>query len=715
MMFRKSEICNAIAIGAALLALFLPATAPTVTPRPREPNGEPNQERGGDQIFASRLSPLSGVPQDYYTYFDIPDLSLREMKNNFCKRTKSEWETYYQQQNREAKALSDRLEAYIKDWYHGRASPRIPSGLLPSSIDNEKTKDWVLLKPKDIRPEDQWYVFPAHEIDPDFKKLYQHSVDGHATYLRLVFISPFDSQLLIDGDFPHSREMSYHIIRPFDPKFPGTGNMGVLEVPIIDVDIEPDLGHINPFRTGGDRKASNRHYHLVFDLKAGDPTALNPVLQDAHLRAPGNVRVGGPFISTGPYGNGVIIPSTIWLRYYAPDKGLEPLAGVPLPNAILKLKTGEEFWLKPSNNLAKERQTMPAEGATTPPRDPTETTHTLNGSDVGWFKMFGIWELFAEARAIITTAQSPERLVRLAKQEVRQMLDCFFNQGPDNPSPGNIAHSATDCPYHDYLIRNFWLGPNKVYVITGKLPTTPRTRNGETTLGKAQARYWSISHTGSGKDRKYQGVLYGTLMDDEIVTNANNEYVIVYSTAVNRPKNANPENGVTWQDFGPESGQNFQIRWMSVYPDHYMEEYAPTDQNIPWETGAWMQNEYDKTLVSENRPGVMGPYHPVIHYLTKKEFEALGDRRLSPKDIPTWTASSEGEGGSGRGEDLQDKLEELRRAFNDLSRARQAGNRQGIAVASRRIRAIWDDLPPRARQEIEKKWPGISEKIAKIR
>jgi len=382
---------------------------------------------------------------------------------------------------------------------------------------------------------------------------------------------------------------------------------------------------------------------------------------------------------------------------------------------ILKLKTGEQFWLKPSNNLAKERQTMLAEGAVTPPRDPTEITQVLNGPAVGWYKMFGIWELFAEAQAIVTTARSPDRRVRLARGEVRRMLDCCFNQGPDNPSPGNIAHSATDCPYHNYLIRNFWLGPNKVYVITGKLPTTPQTRHGEATLEKAQARYWSISHTGGGKDRKYQGVLYGTLMDDEIVTNADNEYVIVYSTGLNRPKNASPENGVTWQDFGPESGQNFQIRWMSVYPDHYMEEYAPTDQNIPWKTGALMQDEYDKTLVGENRPGVMGSYHPVIHYLTKEEFEALGDRRLSPKDIPTWTASSEGERGSGRGEDLQDKLEELRRAFNDLSRARQAGNRQGIAVASRRIRAIWDDLPPRARQEIEKKWPGISEKIAKIR
>jgi len=69
----------------------------------------------------------------------------------------------------------------------------------------------------------------------------------------------------------------------------------------------------------------------------------------------------------------------------------------------------------------------------------------------------------------------------------------------------------------------------------------------------------------------------------------------------------------------------------------------------------------------------------------------------------------------GRGDGLQAKLEELRQAFKDLSQARQAGNRQGVAAASRRIKVIWDDLPERAREEIEKKWLGITDRIAKMR
>jgi len=66
-----------------------------------------------------------------------------------------------------------------------------------------------------------------------------------------------------------------------------------------------------------------------------------------------------------------------------------------------------------------------------------------------------------------------------------------------------------------------------------------------------------------------------------------------------------------------------------------MEEFAPSDENIPWDTGAWMQREFDVTLVGENKPGVMGPYHPVIHYLSKQEFEALGCP-IDPAAIPDW-------------------------------------------------------------------------------
>jgi len=570
------------------------------------------------------------LPVDHYTYYDIPDLTMDEIRSS-CSMFTSEREQYDENARQYAGELSYNLEEYIRAWYYGDADPVIPDGLLPDSIDNEKTHDWKLLKPEEVLPEEQWYVFPAHEVDPDFEELYQHAIDTHVTYLRLIILAPLDSQLLVDGDFPHAREMSFHIIRPFDPRFPGTGNIGVMEVPLIDVDIIPDEGHTNPFLTNADRNAVQRHYHVTFELKPGDPTDLNPVLDDVHYRAPGNVRVGGPFIATGLYGDGAIIPSTLWLRYYAPDHGTGPFAGVTLPRALYRLETGETFWLMPDDSLARERQMMLAEGVETQPVEPVG----FFGSDYGWLKMFGIWEIFAESTGRFFVDRFSVIPPALIKREIRSDLDCFFNQAPDNPSPGNIPHSATDCPYNNYLIRHFWLGDDKVYAITGRMPTTPETRNGEMVMQAAEARYWSICHAGSGKNGQYQNAVYGCLMDDEVTVDSNHDYIIVWSRGNERPANARPECGVTWQDFGPESVQSANLRWMSVYPDHFMDAYNPHDSNVPWNTGAWMQTDYDHTLVGQNQAGAMGPYHPVIHYLTREEFEALGCP-VAAEAIPEW-------------------------------------------------------------------------------
>ena len=115
----------------------------------------------------------------------------------------------------------------------------------------------------------------------------------------------------------------------------------------------------------------------------------------------------------------------------------------------------------------------------------------------------------------------------------------------------------------------------------------------------------------------------------------NNDYIIVYSQPENRPSNARSECGVTWQDFGPDASQGFILRWMNVYLDHYMEEYAPTDDNIPWKTGGWSEENYDKSLVGKNEPGVMGPYLQISHHLDKDEFEQLGCP-VDASKIPEW-------------------------------------------------------------------------------
>jgi hypothetical protein len=618
----KFILCGALLLLLIFLALIV--FSPFADGRDNNPENE--------QKFATD----SG---DYWLSVELPEISGAE-KKEYCKMTEQERKDYYTEKIKEAVNLSDRVEKYILDWYHNGADPVIPKELLSPWIDNEKTHTWTLLRPEEVNPETQWYYYPAREepsLD-NFSKLYMNNAATHVTYLKLIYIAPFDSQLLIEGEFPRCRFMDYQITEPFDPQFPVTTNTGVMEVPIVDVDIKADAGHTNPFISGEDRNAKERHYHLTFDLAMGNAVDLNPVMQDKHFRASGNTRVGGPFRSTGPTGDGVIIPSTLWLRYYAPDKEsngeIDPLAGVAIPKALLRLKTGETFWIQPDFSLAAARETATSQGLETAPEDPP----VFIGPSLGWFKMFGHWLLFAEGRGVVMSYNNP-RLEDAIKKMIRDEYRCFFNQGSDAPPPGNFSLSATDLPYNNYLSRPLWLGENKVYAITGRMPTTPKTRNGESTMTKTQARYWSICHTSDGHKNEdgfaYHKVGYGCLMDDEITVDGNNDYIIVYSQPENRPSNARSECGVTWQDFGPDASQGFILRWMNVYPDHYIGDYAPTDDNIPWNTGGWSEENYDKTLVGKNEPGVMGPYQPILHYLDKDEFEQLGCP-VDASKIPEW-------------------------------------------------------------------------------
>lgn len=573
------------------------------------------------------------ISPDFWSHVYFPNpASQRELKA-FCRQSESQRQKLYQKQIEEAQVLSDKLETYIRGWLKGENPATLPLGFLPESIDNEKTHSWTLLKPEEANPQDQWYYYPAREEPAlnNFQTLSKNNAATHITYLKTHFIAPFDSQLLTEGDFPHARFMSYQISPPFDPEYPYGGNRGQMEVPIVDIDIEPDPGNVNPFRTGENRNATKRHYHLYFDLKAGNMATLNPVIQNEYFRAPGNKRVGGPFAAAGPYANGAITPAVLWLRYYVPDEGTRPLAGVSLPKLLLQLKTGEKFWIQPDFSFAVQRQVKVIPGFEMAPLEPLK----ISNSSLGWNKFFDIYLAWAEGKTMQKTQPYGKTPESQAKKNLREQYTCHLNKGPNTSPPGNIGHSATDCPYNSYLTRPFQLGANKVYALTGRLPTTPKTSQGQATMQKAQARYWSICHTGRGPDRLYNGVVYGCLYDEEIAVDKNRDYIIAYSRGAERPTNATEKCGVTWQDFGPESAQGFPIRWMSVYPDHYMQDYAPNDKNIPWETGTWSQENYDKTLVGENKPGVMGPYKPIIHYLAKEEFEALGCP-VDAKMIPEW-------------------------------------------------------------------------------
>ncbi len=533
--------------------------------------------------------------------------------------------------NAQVASFSARLERQIRSWLAGEAPSLFPEGFFSRWVDNAKTHDWHLVAPGEVAPERQWYVIPAH--DPS-AALYQFSPDPHATYLKALVLAPLGSTLEVEGEFPHARFMDFQIVAPVDPLFPQEA-MG--EVPLVDVDIEPDPGHVNPFRLGGDRDAAKRRYHVTFALAAGNAAALNPdALRPPAFRAAGNTRVGGPFMLTS-LGNGtVIVPAVLWLRYYAPDSTAGPLGGVPLPRLALRLSTGEGFWTACDMSRVVELAGPVPRIAPSPPRDP----YPFMGADLGWFRMYDILLSHMEAKGYRQAQPWGALAPAAARATVRRNFRLMFNRGAEVSPPGDHASGPTCCPYNSYLVRPMSLGGGKVVVVAGRLPSFPATRAGQRTMTAGQVRFFSLTHqlgADSEHNRGRHGTPYGSLMDDEIVVDRERDYVIVLSRGEDRPSNARPELGVTWQEWGEPAAQTLVLRWLSVMPDWHLPEHAPDLRNLPWRLGAWSQDGYDPELVGRNRPGLMGPYHPVLHYLSRQEFEGLGsDRAIRAADLPPW-------------------------------------------------------------------------------
>ena len=155
----------------------------------------------------------------------------------------------------------------------------------------------------------------------------------------------------------------------------------------------------------------------------------------------------------------------------------------------------------------------------------------------------------------------------------------------------------------------------------------------------SEARYWSLTRYGASPNKATSmGPCYDSVMDDEIVARSTGRnagwYALVFSTRDDRPANATAAKGVTWRDWGPDRGlQSFVIRWMSVMPNWHHPKHAPDENNVPRKSGAWSSADYNQDLTGRNKPGVMGDYHPVLHLMTKDEFEALGPYP-NPREIP---------------------------------------------------------------------------------
>lgn len=536
----------------------------------------------------------------------------------------------------DAQRLSDALEAYVVRWLEGRAPDQVPDDVLPPGYNRKDFPRWRLVAPEAIASDAQWIVRPAHPIDRT--SLHGSFPDPNCTYAVAPLFAPFGSSLRIEGQFPHARFFDLQVTPSFDPKsYRYDGWAGVGEVPLVDADIPPAPGSTNPFLPGARRDGAARDYAVEIDFAIGDPVVLNAAFRPPTFRGV-HRRVGGAIMYQGPYADprgeghkrGRWDIGWLWLRYYRPDTDKGPLGGVPLPRLGYTLRDGRRFWLQADAASFTARA-----NAVRAPRPTSPAVTRFAGPNVGWYKQAGILRAIYSGFALEAN-WAPKSYVRAFDRGVSARAD-------DLAAPNNYEQSATSCTYIDYIVRGMQCPAGSVVVLTGRLPKTPRTREGDRIMTRGEARYWSLTGyavpegwdmLAAFTDPNYPaGLAAHCVMDEDVVLQTDRWYVLALSRPEDRPVNARAEAGVTWADWGLAGNISWTLRWMSVAPD-WIAPFAPTPQLLG-RRSEWAEDAYDPNVLPNRHDGALGPYLPRVHLMPRAAFEAL-EPRVEARAMPAW-------------------------------------------------------------------------------
>jgi hypothetical protein len=316
-------------------------------------------------------------------------------------------------------------------------------------------------------------------------------------YLAGVVPVPPGGYVEIKGRFPHARYMS---LQTYSTTLQ---SLSVLR----DEKIVADNGSTNPFVPGADRTATKRDYTVR--LVSGKPPAG-----------------GGPpntLYDTNPDGsqNG----RGLAYRIYLADKGTDTFGDAPAPRISLHLASGTAIPVPECPDLVPDTSAL-------------SNLLAQLGSD----QQVPLPGLLAHREPAFHRFVNAPTSYALAVSD-NQYLDSLTPalEAITTQLPSGLGENADNKYVAAYLSQEF--GP--VLALRAKLPRTPKTFNGEATMGGGQMRFWSMC----------TGVLttqtFGCVVDKDVPVDSKRRYTVVISTAAARPRNATAKCGVAWLPWGP--------------------------------------------------------------------------------------------------------------------------------------------------------------------
>jgi hypothetical protein len=402
-------------------------------------------------------------------------------------------------------------------------------------------------------------------VDPSINSINIFYPDAGAFYFSAAFRLPVGQTLTLHGRYPHAR---YFSLTAYGPNAKGQ------DAPQIhDSEIVPDRRSTNPFRVGKNRDAKHRSYS--FNIVAAPPPPLA-------TRPPNTLYVGPPSPDPTVNGDDVLV-----LRVYGPDRDVDSTGGVGLPKPVVNTADGR---------ILKKGAACAAIGS----REDGRIASANQTTAQDWTEMRD-----APGRPPTWPALNPGQWHTIYSNA--DFLCQTFTPGTCPPNPQRVASGPFASSDNDYISTFINRELGHVVVISGKMPTTPRTWNGNPKMGRGQVRYWSLCESEAPVTR----ITTGCLFDEQVPMKRKRRYTIAIALPSDRPSNAVSRCGFGFLPFSPagDGVGDLDLARLSIREVLASPHYGHAIQN---------------TKVPGDESQVMGPYLPSITYASTKAFEKRG-------------------------------------------------------------------------------------------